>query len=321
MAYLKFSVSSLVFTLATWLLFAAGYSGPFLFLPALVGLLLAVKAYLSSPSSNLAVAVGQFNGLSAALIFYLLTGDYFIPLAIVIAAASSHFKMRVARFNYTSWLYAESSLSLLSIVLYVLGNLKGQFGWTAWFYAGVPVFLFFVINLGNLYDRSKIANIKGSYTAVGQPAPDFSLQNEDGNTVRLSDYKGSILLLVFVRGDWCPGCHIMLRTYEKHRQTLQDKGVTLLSIGPDPIGVNKEMAQKIGLHYHILSDPDQKVAMKYTVELQEPIPITPKEYAGIPLPASFLVDKEGIVRHTSRVENPGEILYPDAIIETLKRIA
>ena len=101
---------------------------------------------------------------------------------------------------------------------------------------------------------------------------------------------------------------------------LQEKNVTLLCIGPDPVGVNKKMAEKIGVNYSILSDEGQKVVVQYTVELQPPLPNIPKSYKGIPLPASFLIDKEGFIRHTSRVDHVGEVLSPEDIFITLEKL-
>jgi peroxiredoxin len=76
------------------------------------------------------------------------------------------------------------------------------------------------------------------------------------------------------------------------------------------------MVEKLGLSYHVLSDEKQIVAQQFCVELQDQQAGIP-EYDFVPLPASFLVDKEGVVRYTSRANNAGEILYPDKIFEVL----
>ena len=94
-----------------------------------------------------------------------------------------------------------------------------------------------------------------------------------------------------------------------------------MAIGPDPVGVNKEMVKKLNLEFKILSDVGQRTAMTYGVQLSEYDNDFAEKYEeGIPLPASFLVDKEGIVRYVSRPDRVGEFLNPALIfpiIETL----
>ncbi|MFI5150222.1 MAG: peroxiredoxin family protein [Bacteroidia bacterium] len=321
MKHIYFSLICIALTLMTVILYAAGYAGNLLFLPLVTGFIFAVGAFKTNAASILSIGAGTLNGISAAAIFYLLTGDYFIPIAIILAAHTHLVKAHILNFNYTRNLWIEPFLALVSVGLYVAGNLKGQFGWTAWVYPAFPVFIMAFVNIVNYLDRVRLRNTPDKYISTGIEAPGFTLEDENGNKVSLSDYKGKPVLLVFVRGDWCPGCHIMLRSYEMNREKLLAKDVTLLTIGPDSVGVNKKMAEKIGVHFHILSDPDQQVAMQYTVELQSPAPPTPKEYKGIPLPASFLLDKDGVIRHTSRVEDAGEVLQPHKIIQTLESLA
>jgi len=317
MKHVYFSICCILLTLATIVLYVAGYYGNFLFLPVVLGFLFAVAAFKTNAASYLSVGSGTVNGISAAVIFYLLTGDFFIPTAIILAAHTHLIKAHILHFDYTRNLLVEPLFSLLSIGLYLTGNLKGHFGWAAWVYPAFPVFIMAIVNFMNYYDRTLLKYTPDKYISTGIKAPVFALQDENGKTVSLEDYKGKPVLLVFVRGDWCPGCHIMLRSYEMNREKLKSRDVTLLTIGPDPVGVNKQMAEKIGVKFHILSDPDQQVAMQYTVELQSPVTSIPKGYKGIPLPASFLVDKEGIIRHTSRVEDAGEVLQPNRIMQTL----
>ena len=88
----------------------------------------------------------------------------------------------------------------------------------------------------------------GYKVQVGHPAPDFELPDQTGALVRLSDHRGKHpVLLIFVRDDWCPGCHIMLRTYERNSLRFMEKGVHVVGIAPADIGVNKDMVQRIGV--------------------------------------------------------------------------
>ena len=124
------------------------------------------------------------------------------------------------------------------------------------------------------------------------------------------------MLLLFVRGDWCPSCHIMLRTYQKNREKFQEKNVFVLAIGPDPVDVNKQMVTSLGLEFKILADIKQEVVKLFGVQMQDSNFMVKYE-AGVPMPASFLVDKSGVVRYTSRADRAGDFLNPNKIFDVL----
>ena len=156
----------------------------------------------------------------------------------------------------------------------------------------------------------------------GMEAPDFILPDQQGGSVRLSDHQGRHpVLLIFVRGDWCPGCHMMLRTYEKHHERFKSRGVHVIGIGPDSVEVNRDMVRRIGVGYQLLSDSSQEVSHRYGVVYENPAIEAVVDYAeGIPLPASFLVDENGLVRYVSRPDRIGEFLDPTLIFSVLDQL-
>jgi peroxiredoxin len=189
-----------------------------------------------------------------------------------------------------------------------------------WLFPVLPLALAQLIATLDYIDRRELnALSQYGYIKTGSEAPDFSLPDQNGNTVHLSDYKGkNPLLLIFVRGDWCPGCHIMLRTYERERKKFQERNVVVMAIGPDPVGINLNLVQKLGLEYKVLSDEHQETAKKYCVKVQTNHP--PAKLEFIPLPASFLIHN-GILHYTSRADVPGEILDPSRIFSVLEKIS
>ncbi|HAN79791.1 MAG TPA: hypothetical protein DCQ31_19535, partial [Bacteroidales bacterium] len=94
-----------------------------------------------------------------------------------------------------------------------------------------------------------------------------------------------------------------------------------IAIGPDPVGINREMAQKLGLDYEVLSDDKMKVAQEYGIRLPDfELMSATKHDEGMPLPASFLIDKTGTVVYTSRTEKPGEFLDPRLIFPIVENL-
>ena len=262
--------------------------------------------------------------LAASQIYGYMLGDG-NPLVMIAFASSTlaswgrHLILNIL--TYIRFIFLDPLFSFLAIAIYFYVNTTHPSGWQGWFFPLIPLLFDLFISLLNWYDRFEIkkASVKG-YIEVGKAAPEFTLPDQEGTMVNLSDFKGKRdLLLIFVRGDWCPGCHIMLRTYERKKQNFQEKNMVVMAIGPDPVGVNKEMVQKLGIDYKVLSDEKQETAGKFCVQLQGVHPPA-KFKESIPLPASFLIDKKGIIRYTSRADRAGEILNPDSIFAVLEKL-
>lgn len=226
-------------------------------------------------------------------------------------------------FLYTKHLWFEPASFVISIVLYLYGNLNSlNNGWEGWLFPGLMLTFHLFIAYLTLFDAIRlIKNTKKSYGIdPGKVAPDFSLNDQDGNKVNLSDYKNKRdVLLIFVRGDWCPACHIMLRTYEHQRDIFQKKNVMIMAIGPDPVGVNRDMVLRLGIDYKLLSDETQSVFKNYSIQIpgkQAGVPYND----GMPLPASFLVDRNLIVRYSSRPDKIGEFLDPSTIFSVIESL-
>ena len=215
------------------------------------------------------------------------------------------------------WL--ESALCLLGIGFYVFGNLYNSNGWVGWTFPAPAIAFGIFMAVGFRLDRKAFGTSMHKYDVeLGKPAPVFTLPDEENNLVCLTEFKGKRhVLLIFVRGDWCPTCHIMLRAYEKFKDKFAEKNIMLLAIGPDSVGVNREMVLRLGLDYKLLCDDKAMAAKAYGMMFQANNYET-KFDEGIPLPASFLVDVNGILLYTSDPHKPGAILRPDTIFPVIE---
>jgi PAS domain S-box-containing protein len=249
----------------------------------------------------------------------------FITISALAAALASITRMALfSVFSYTGYSWFEPFAFIVSVVFYVLGNLSGKHDWQAWAFPAPLIVFSGILAWGILKDKKQLlAHTKGGYKVqIGEPATPFELPDQDGNKVKLTDYHGKRhLLLIFVRGDWCPGCHMMLRTYEKNNEKFKEKNILVMAIGPDPVGVNREMVERLGLDFKVLADEGQKTAMVYGVQLKEYDNDFAEKYEeGIPLPASFLIDIHGIVRYVSRPDKVGEFLNPSLIFPIIEQL-
>ena len=229
---------------------------------------------------------------------------------------------------HTLKLWIEPTIFLVAVTLYIIEIRINKGMETA--DARIFPIAYFLANgfmiFDVLYDGIKIKKRihKGHGIAAGEVAPMFCLQNEKNEQVCLTDFKGkNNVLLIFVRGEWCPMCHIMLRTYMKESAQFRERNVFLLVIGPDPTGVNRKMAEELKLDFHILSDFRLTVTQAYRLKIKAEHLLHASNYnieKEIPLPASFLIDKNGIIRYCSNPEKIGEVVKLTDIFPILQSI-
>jgi peroxiredoxin len=248
-----------------------------------------------------------------------------LTLSLVLAALATVARQAfMQQFTYVNLLWLDTGMAVLS---------AGLFGWVVsttgvdWLVVLPPVFpigaaLFLTLTYAFDAMRMKSRTRFGYRVKVGDLAPDFELPDQNGTPVRLSDHRGRHpVLLIFVRGDWCPGCHMMLRTYERNRSKFMERGIHVLAVGPDNIEVNRSMVERIGVNYRMLSDDAQQASGMYGVVYNNPMLEASVDYAeGIPLPASFLLDADGVVRYVSRPDRVGEFLDPSLIFGVLDEL-
>jgi peroxiredoxin len=146
--------------------------------------------------------------------------------------------------------------------------------------------------------------------AVGETAPDFTLRNQDGEEVSLSDYRGRKILLVFYPGDFSPVCGDQLSIYQEVKPELSERGVELVGISVDSFFAHGAFREKLGIDTTLLSDfePKGEVARAYGSYFE------PMGFANRTL---VLIDEEGQVAWTYESPNPGEFPGANVIFDGL----
>ena len=146
--------------------------------------------------------------------------------------------------------------------------------------------------------------------AAGEPAPDFTLRDQDGEKVSLSGYRGRKLMLVFYPGDFSPVCGDQFSIYQEVKPELAAKGVELVGISVDSFFAHKAFQEKLGFDTTLLSDfePKGEVARAYGSYLDR---------FGFANRTLVLIDEEGVVAWTYESPNPGEFPGANVIFDAL----
>ena len=136
---------------------------------------------------------------------------------------------------------------------------------------------------------------------VGDRAPAFSLDDQEGKTVSLADFKGRKLLLFFYPKANTPGCTKQACSVRDATEELAGHNVAGIGISPDAPASQKKFDDKHRLGFPLLSDPDHKVALAYGAWGKKSM--YGKTYEGI-IRSSFLIDEKGKIAQVSYKVKP-----------------
>jgi peroxiredoxin Q/BCP len=132
-------------------------------------------------------------------------------------------------------------------------------------------------------------------------APQFNLQNQDGDVVKLTDFMGRPLVLYFYPEDDTPGCTTEACSFRDDFSQFRKLGVEIIGISPDSIESHQEFQSKYDLPFTLLSDPDHRVSEAYGVwGLKQK---EGREYEGI-FRTTFLINKNGVVSKVFKGVDP-----------------
>ncbi|MBM4284646.1 MAG: thioredoxin-dependent thiol peroxidase [Deltaproteobacteria bacterium] len=129
----------------------------------------------------------------------------------------------------------------------------------------------------------------------GDAAPAFSLTDQDGNTVDLSQFQGRKVLVYFYPKADTPGCTKQACQIEESRHELAGLQLAAVGLSPDPPERQKKFAGKYNLAFPLLSDADHAVAEAYGAWGEKTM--YGKTTQGI-IRSAFLVDEQGKILHT-----------------------
>jgi peroxiredoxin Q/BCP len=126
----------------------------------------------------------------------------------------------------------------------------------------------------------------------GEPAPDFTLTSDSGETVTLSSLRGRPVVLYFYPRDDTPGCTTEACEFRDAYDVYRERGAEILGVSPDNETSHAKFKSKYELPFTLLADPEHEVAEKYGVWGERQF--AGKKYMGINR-STFVIDAEGNV--------------------------
>ncbi len=134
--------------------------------------------------------------------------------------------------------------------------------------------------------------------SAGNPFPNFSLPNQDGKTVKLSDFAGNWLVVYFYPKDDTPGCTIQGKSFTATKGDFEAAGVKVVGVSADDVASHKNFCNKFAFTIDLLSDPNGS--------LMKSLDIGQAEWKGMKFweRTSFVVDPEGVIRKVYEKVSP-----------------
>ena len=169
---------------------------------------------------------------------------------------------------------------------------------------------------------------------AGDALPSFELPNVEGRLVSAAELVArGPLVLSFFRGGWCPYCTLELRALQRALPEIERLGATLATVTPDTGGALAAAKRENHLGYEVLSDVDQGVGLTFGIIFRVPDAIkalyrrrgvdlgarhgnSTGEWL-LPLPATYVVDRAGVIRHAELDPDFRHRMEPEDIVRAL----
>jgi peroxiredoxin Q/BCP len=150
----------------------------------------------------------------------------------------------------------------------------------------------------------------------GDSAPDFTLPDQTGNPVTLSELRGRPVVLYFYPKSDTPGCTTQACGIRDHRADYEQAGATVVGVSPDTVTAQKKFADKYNLDFTLLADENHEVAELYGVWGEKKL--YGKSYMGVKR-ATFIIDPEGTIAHVIPKASPKT--HDDVVLAALAELA
>ena len=146
----------------------------------------------------------------------------------------------------------------------------------------------------------------------GQPAPDFELTSDSGESVRLSNFRGKPVVLYFYPKNDTPGCTTQACGIRDSYEEFGERGAVVLGVSPDSESSHVKFKEKYGLPFTLLADPEHEVAEQYGTWVERRN--YGKTYMGIER-STFVIDRDGRVARVLRRVKPDT--HVEQVLEAL----
>lgn len=170
---------------------------------------------------------------------------------------------------------------------------------------------------------------------TGDKFPSFELSNANNQSMNLTSFLADgPLVISFYRGAWCPYCNLEINALQQRLPDIEAVGAQLIAISPQQPDKSLDQVSASKLTFEVLSDISNKLAKQCGLVFTLPESLRPiyaewqldipghngDDSFELPMPATFIIDTDGIIKYAFIDMDYTQRLEPDIIIEQLKNI-
>lgn len=140
---------------------------------------------------------------------------------------------------------------------------------------------------------------------LGKEVNNFTIQNQSGEEISLSDYRGKYVILYFYPKDMTPGCTTQACDFRDNHEKFSELDAVILGVSPDPVERHQKFIEKHDLPFELLADENHELAKAFDVwKLKKNFG---REYYGVER-STFIIDKEGkLLKEYRKVRVKGHV--------------
>ncbi len=154
----------------------------------------------------------------------------------------------------------------------------------------------------------------------GQPLPDFHAVDENGDPVRSTELHGTAIVMLFVRGNWCPFCSSQVENLTVHYKDIIDLGARLILVTPKPLETTRRVARFFAVEFDFWLDDELTVTKQLGLMQASGVPQDHrKEYGEDTVwPTALVIDPSGIIRYSELSKFIADRPNPKTLLRELR---
>ena len=156
----------------------------------------------------------------------------------------------------------------------------------------------------------------------GRPLPEFEALDEAGNPLHTSDLRGTPVVMIFVRGNWCPFCSRQVENLTGYYKDIVDLGARLVLVTPKPLETTQRVARFFDVEFEFWLDESLAATRKLGLLLESAVPkdYYPEYGADTIWPTSLVIDADGVIRHVELSKHIIDRPNPKTLLRELQKV-
>ena len=155
----------------------------------------------------------------------------------------------------------------------------------------------------------------------GQPLPDFAARDVAGNPLHTRDLLGTPVVMIFVRGNWCPFCSRQVKNLTGYYKDIVDLGAKLILVTPKPLETTQRVAEFFDVEFEFWLDESLAATRELGLLLESAVPkdYYPEYGSDTIWPTSLVIDAEGVIRYVELSKHIIDRPNPKTLLRELQK--